>query len=155
MKNLFACLVALLLILPPVSIAGSAEASCLKTVQDYAIYRDALEAEPYANVFTENGLFITPQKTYSGHKQIEDYIKNQPRDSSTLHHITSKQITPVSDKEARGVIYAQVIFYRSEEGIGHVYQEANAIYYDSYRLHNNSCKIAERRLKILTLNQVK
>lgn len=132
-----------------------AEILCDKTIHNYAISRDALDPDGYAAAFTEEAVFITPSLTYSGRKEIRQYINSQPKDIGTIHHITTRQIQPLSNSSATGTVYSKVSFYKVTEGISHIYQEANAVYQDRYRLHKNRCEIVERRLKILTLDQVK
>ena len=114
------------------------------------MYRDALNANSYASVFTEDGSFVTPGKTFKGRDEIRSYIESQPKEFKTLHHITTKQISASNNMEGKGVIYALVNFHKKENGKNQLFRSAQAIYTDQYIFNNNDCEIAHRSLEILT-----
>jgi len=160
MKNLLSFIAFILLFCTPPSLAQTSATkqgiinACMETVQNYAVYRDQLDAEGYTSVFTETGTFLFGEKTFNGRTELRSYINNQPEDIQTLHHITTKQINVIDDHKARGIIYAQVYFSKISTEPGSVYREAHVIYTDSYKLNNGICEIEHRSLKILTDDQV-
>lgn len=124
--------------------------ACTKTVQNYALYRDTLNAHGYASSFTQDGVFATPGKTFRGRDEIRSYINSQPKDIKTLHHITTKQVSALNNTDGEGTIYALVNFHKNEHGKNHLFRSAQAIYTDQYKFDNNRCEIAHRSLEILT-----
>lgn len=127
---------------------------CTQTVQDYAVYRDRLDADNYASVFTKDGVFITPGGTYSGRDEIKGYINTQDISVTTMHQVTTVQIKPLEDGSATGVIYTSVHFSETSDKVGVTNRIAGATYYDRYQLNQGRCEIAERVLKIIMDYQV-
>lgn len=131
--------------------------ACTKTVDNYAVYRDALDADGYASLFTEDAAFVTPAKTFEGRDEIRAYIKKQPTSFGTLHHITTRQIVALNRAgdaaviKGEGIIYVLVNFHqKGEDNKNHLFRSAQAVYTDQYRFSDGTCEIAHRSLKILT-----
>lgn len=73
------------------------------------------------------------------------FIKNQPDNTRTLHHISTKKINVLSDSNAEAVIYALVYFSEADHKTAPVYQKAYASYTDSYKLPKGAGKVELRR----------
>ena len=124
--------------------------ACEKTIQDYAVYRDALDAENFANTFSEDGVFATPNGDHKGYDGIVKYIHNQSDEFISYHMVTTMQINPVDESTANGIVYGTVhIGERTESGPAKLVRSIDAIYNDKYVIKDGACKIQHRSLKQL------
>lgn len=82
---------------------------CEQLFADYAIYRDHLDAEAFASIFTEDAELILSGGTHKGHEALRNYINQHARPAyAHMVMITSTQITPQSETAATGLAYALV-----------------------------------------------
>ena len=84
--------------------------TCEQLLSDYAIYRDHLEADNFANTFTTDGELILGSGSYIGREEIRKNITSRPQ-PGVAHMIllTSSIITPHNLKQASGISYAIVL----------------------------------------------
>jgi|TARA_B110000483_G_C18108079_1_gene508523 hypothetical protein len=81
---------------------------CEQLLADYAIYRDHLEAENFANIFTQDAHFVPGSGLVRGRENIKKYIE----DHATPAHLimfTSSQIDAQSETRASGLAYAVIL----------------------------------------------
>ena len=84
--------------------------ACERLLADYAIYRDHLDADGFANTFSEGGVLVLGSGTYQGRPAIRQNITSRPTPGvAHMLHITSVKITPVDETKATGIAYAVVL----------------------------------------------
>ncbi|HJP37389.1 MAG TPA: nuclear transport factor 2 family protein [Gammaproteobacteria bacterium] len=84
--------------------------ACEQLLADYAIYRDHLDADGFANTFSEDGVLVLGSGTYRGRTAVRENITSRPA-PRVAHMIlmTSVQITPIDETAAAGIAYAIVL----------------------------------------------
>lgn len=90
--------------------ATSITIACERLLADYAIFRDHLDAEGFANIFTEDGVLILGSGSHIGREAIRQNILSRPT-PAIAHMIlmTTIKVTPVDESNANGVSYAFVL----------------------------------------------
>ena len=84
--------------------------ACERLLADYAIYRDHLDADGFANTFSEDGVLVLGSGTYQGRPAIRQNITSRPTPGvAHMLHMTSVKITPVDETKATGIAYAVVL----------------------------------------------
>lgn len=81
---------------------------CEQLLADYAVYRDHLEADNFANIFTQDAQFVPGSGLVRGRQNIKKYIE----DHATPSHLimfTSSQIDAQSETRASGLAYAVIL----------------------------------------------
>ncbi len=84
--------------------------ACERLLADYAIYRDHLDADGFANTFSEDGVLVLGSGTSRGRAAIRENITSRP--SPGVAHmilLTTMKITPVDEYNATGFTYAIVL----------------------------------------------
>jgi hypothetical protein len=91
-------------------IAATISIACERLLADYVIYRDHLDADGFANTFTENGELVLGSGSHVGREAIRRNITGRPT-PGVAHMIlmTTIKITPVDETNATGVSYALVL----------------------------------------------
>ena len=90
--------------------ASAIEIACEQLLADYAIYRDHLDADGFANTFAEDGVLVLGSGTSRGRAAIRENITSRP--SPGVAHmilLTSTRITPIDETNAIGLSYAIVL----------------------------------------------
>jgi len=84
--------------------------ACERLLADYAIYRDHLDADEFANTFSANGVLVLGSGTSRGRAEIRENITSRPS-PSVAHMIllTTIKITPVDEYNATGFSYAIIL----------------------------------------------
>jgi|TARA_B100001250_G_scaffold189692_1_gene162941 hypothetical protein len=84
--------------------------TCEQLLADYAIYRDHLEPDNFANTFSIDGELVLGSGSYIGREAIRENITSRPT-PGVAHMIllTSSIITPHTLKDASGISYAIVL----------------------------------------------
>ncbi len=123
------------------------ERECTRLIMDYAVYRDAGDAEAYANLFTENGSLSLLGQTFSSRAAILERMRTAPPQTS-MHLMSTVRIFPESATRARGVSYAEVYV----EGAGEAPAKTGGFlaigrYHDRFEKTEAGWKIAERRFE--------
>jgi uncharacterized protein (TIGR02246 family) len=77
-------------------------------VNDYAIYRDRLDARNYANLFAEDGRLTVRGRLTQGREAIYERISGYDSSHVSMHIMTSSQINIIDRDHATGVHYAAV-----------------------------------------------
>ena len=93
-----------------VSERNAIEVLCKQLLADYAIYRDHMDADGFANTFSEDGTLVVRSGSYHGRQEIRKNITDRAQ-PATAHMImfTTTQITPLSATEASGISSALVL----------------------------------------------
>lgn len=83
---------------------------CEQLLADYAVYRDHLNAEQFANTFSEGGVLILGSGPYNGRDEIHDYIGSIGLPAKAhMFMFTTHQIEIESAIRATGISYALVL----------------------------------------------
>ena len=85
-------------------------AACERLMADYAIYRDHLDADGFANTFSEDGILVLGSGTAVGREAIRRNITS--RQFPGIAHmivLTTIKITPIDENNATGFSYAIVL----------------------------------------------
>lgn len=90
--------------------AAAISIACERLLADYVIYRDHLDADGFANTFTEDGELVLGSGTHKGRDAIRLNITSRPS-PGVAHMIlmTTVKITPVDEANATGISYALVL----------------------------------------------
>lgn len=129
------------------------KAEIQQLVNDYAIYRDRLDPEGYANVFAEDGEFLYRGAVFKGRDALKKRVKEADSARTTMHIMTSGQIRILDDTHAEGDHYATIYSKVSDDSLeeGAPIPVSNfavmGIYSDEYILTTDGWKIAKRSLK--------
>jgi hypothetical protein len=68
-------------------------------VNDYAIYRDRLDARNYANLFAEDGRLTVRGRLTQGREAIYERISGYDSSHVSMHIMTSSQINIIDDSD--------------------------------------------------------
>ena len=121
--------------------------ACAALVHGYALHRDRLAADAYANLFTEDATLHVLGQTYAGRAAIKQRLIDTPKSPISQHLMHSVLINLESQDEATGVSYvtvylAPVTSSRLATATGFA---AIGQYVDRFRRTEQGWKIAERR----------
>jgi len=83
-------------------------AACTDLVMDYAVFRDRVDVEGYAGLFSVDGSLTLRGKTISGQEAIRARISEALNGPRTRHLMSTIRITPLDDNHAIGVSYATI-----------------------------------------------
>lgn len=120
-------------------------------VDDYAIYRDNLDAKNYANLFTEDGVLIVRGNEYQGREILYQRMLDADTSRVSMHVMSSSQITIIDRNNATGVHYAAVYTGSPTDNPGQpIPVRGFAIlgqYRDNYARTAEGWKISERKMQ--------
>ncbi|MDG2087884.1 MAG: nuclear transport factor 2 family protein [Arenicellaceae bacterium] len=86
------------------------EVLCKQLLADYAIYRDHLDADGFANTFSQDGTLLIGTNTYHGRQEIRKNITDRPHPGNAhMIMFTTTQITPISATEASSISSALIL----------------------------------------------
>ena len=90
--------------------ASAISIACERLLADYVIFRDHLDADGFANTFTEDGELVLGSGSHRGRDAIRRNITSRPS-PGVAHMIlmTTVKITPVDETNATGISYALVL----------------------------------------------
>jgi len=115
-------------------------------MSEYAFHNDNLDAENFAAVFAEDGIFEGPITSIRGRKEIEHWKKtnkvlqvNGARPEYVRHHIGTQYIL-VTGETAKATTYWIVL---TDVGLDH-----SGYYEDDFVRENGSWRIAHRRVRV-------
>jgi len=115
-------------------------------MSEYAFYNDNLDAENFASVFAEDGIFEGPITSIRGRQEIEHWKKtnkvlqvNGARPEYVRHHIGTQHIV-VTGGTAKATTYWTV---QTDVGLDHT-----GYYEDDFVRENGSWRIAHRRVRV-------
>jgi len=115
-------------------------------MSEYAFYNDNLDAENFATVFAEDGIFEGPITSIRGRKEIEHWKKtnkvlqaNGARPEYVRHHIGTQHIVVTGDT-AKATTYWTV---QTDVGLDHT-----GYYEDDFVREKGSWRIAHRRVRV-------
>ena len=84
--------------------------ACERLLADYAIYRDHLDADGFANTFSEDGELVLGSGTFRGRAAIRGNITSRPRPGvAHMLLMTTVKITVLDETRATGISYAIVL----------------------------------------------
>jgi len=90
--------------------ASAISIACERLLADYVIYRDHLDADGFANTFSEDAELILGSGSHKGREAIRTNITSRP--SPGVAHmilLTSVRITPIDESNASGISYGIVL----------------------------------------------
>lgn len=115
-------------------------------MSEYAFHNDNMDAENFAAVFAEDGIFEGPITSVKGRKEIEHWKKtnkvlqvNGARPEYVRHHIGTQYIEVTGDT-AKATTYWLVL---TDIGADH-----SGYYEDDFVRENGSWRIAHRRVRV-------
>jgi len=127
--------------------------ACTDLVLDYALYRDQLDVENMAALFTAQARLSVQGNTYVGQEAIRKRIEGAKAGPKTRHLMSTIRIKPVSATKATGISYVTVYTTPgpAHEKEGEVqFVEGFAIignYIDEFERTAEGWRIAARRLE--------
>lgn len=84
--------------------------ACERLMADYAVYRDRLDANGWADTFTEDAVLVLGSGTYDGRDAILENLASRPTPAvAHLIMLTSVKITPIDETSAAGISYAIIL----------------------------------------------
>lgn len=128
----------------------SAKAEIKLLADGYAIHRDSLNAQAYADLFAEDGKFFYRGKVYAGREVLQQRIKDVNPLSTTMHVMATSLITLVDEKNATGIHYATIYSKTLDKPVESgktIPVQGFAVmgkYLDKYKVTKDGWKIAER-----------
>ena len=84
--------------------------ACERLMADYAVFRDRLDADGWADTFTEDAVLVLGSGTYQGRDAILANLASRPTPAvAHLIMLTSVKITPIDETSASGISYAIIL----------------------------------------------
>ena len=84
--------------------------ACERLMADYAVYRDRLDADGWADTFTEDAVLVLGSGTHQGRDAILANLASRPTPAvAHLIMLTSVKITPIDETSAAGISYAIIL----------------------------------------------
>lgn len=126
------------------------KAEIKQLVDAYAVYRDQRDAEGYASLFGEDGVFLFRGEAYSGKEVLEQRIRNTDPNTTLMHVMTSSLIEVIDENTATGVQYVSIYQKTSDQPRkpGQVLEvegfDVTGKYHDKYILKEGGWQFAER-----------
>lgn len=126
-------------------------AACTTTLHEYAQRRDQLDAEGYANLFTEDGVFVFKGQAFTGRKAIAKRLEASDKTLTTRHLVGSIVITPNQQGPITARSYVQVYQAKTSDQEGPVAVEKTifAEYHDTLKMQDKRCLIQRRETHIV------
>lgn len=129
--------------------AFDGEADCTRLCVDFANGVDARDYPRVIELFTSDGVLLTPARAFRGHAQIADFLRARPQAMVTRHLCTNFRITAQSQGAATGVCY--VVCFKTACGADPVYPQKTpapivAEYHDTFSRTAAGWRIRERRI---------
>lgn len=92
---------------------------CEQLLADYAVYRDHMDADGFASIFTDDAELYIGGGVHVGREAYKKYIDDHGYPAKAhMIMITSTEITAKSETEANGVAYAVVLGSQTHVGPG-------------------------------------
>lgn len=133
--------------------ATTISVACERLLADYVIFRDHLDADGFANTFTEDGQLVLGSGSHIGREAIRRNITSRPT-PGVAHMIlmTTVKITPIDEVNATGISYALVLNGDRPVVKGDAPIQMNGItsaveYHTEFVLTNDGWKISRLELK--------
>lgn len=126
---------------------------CDQLLADYAVYRDHLDADNFANTFSDDAVLVVGSGEHKGREAIRKYIINQPHPANAhMFMFTSSHIVPTSEFHATGISYALVLgadrpVQAGDEPIQVAGVRAVNEYYTEFKLTEEGWKISRLSLQ--------
>jgi len=133
----------------------AAKEEIIKLVHDCAYYRDNLNAERYASLFSEDGKITVRGNLIEGRDAIRGLIEAYPSNYLSLHMMGTSQVRIIDANNATGEHYAEVYAHTPPEGenITRAVIVKGPVsigkYVDSYVRTEDGWKISQRQFKRL------
>jgi uncharacterized protein (TIGR02246 family) len=112
----------------------------LSLVARYCHALDSGDASGVVDTFTEDGLFETPQRTYSGREALERFFQKNVLNDDNERHIPCNHLLSGEADRAAHTCYYQVVF----KGRGGI--KATGVYEDSVVKMNGIWKFQRRKV---------
>lgn len=150
-KTLITAVMGTVVLLPQITLAQgitmtNVTAECTRTMQLYAHYIDHLDADAYANLFVEDGVFILGRDEFVGREAIAQWVRED--DGRLIGRHMTGSIVIDADESAGITARSYVFVYRGERPAtpgpvpltGYVMAE----YQDQLRMTDSGCKFVRR-----------
>jgi hypothetical protein len=125
------------------------EHDCMKLMVGYCIHADHDQADEFASVFSEDGVWVQGSgEEVRGRDALSAYIRGRPGRTLTRHVITNMLVAVVSGDMATGIAYAMAFRDRDYDGGGTAPMRAASgvlEYHDEFRRTDEGWKIQLRR----------
>lgn len=142
----------------PITTPTEAEivAACTATINQYAHYRDQLDAEGYANLFTEDSVFVFPGITLTGREAIARRIRDDDGTTSSRHLTGSIVVSVDDDQKITARSYIHVYQAATPDTPGPVPASKYILgeYHDDMRMTASGCKIARRETVVVFISDM-
>jgi len=128
--------------------------ACTTTINQYAHYRDQLNAEKWGNLFTQEGVFVFPGMTLVGREAIAKRIADNDGKTLSRHLTGSIAVSIDSRKKISAVSYVYVYQAAAPSVPGPVPASKYIVaeYHDELRMTDDGCKFAKREAKIIFMS---
>lgn len=125
------------------------EHECMKLMVGYCIHADHHQADEFASVFAEDGVWVQSSgEEIRGSDALRAYIRGRPGGTLTRHVITNMLVDVKDDGIATGIAYAMPFRDREYDGSGSAPMRAASSvieYHDEFRRTAEGWKIQRRR----------
>jgi len=116
--------------------------ACTDLVLDYALYRDQLEVENMAALFTDDAQLSIRGQTYVGQQAIRARVQQAAKGPTTRHLMSTIRIKPLSADKATGISYVTV--YAAPQAEQQAYQQGELPQVDGFAIIGNYVDVFER-----------
>jgi uncharacterized protein (TIGR02246 family) len=125
--------------------ATSIEAACIRTSMLYAAYADSGDADAFAALFTDDGIWEASSGRYVGRAAIAEQMRKTFALKLRMRHvITNQLVTPDGATRARGSAY--VTLYVAPDGVDDLTGQPVLVgeYKDAYVMRGDTCFFESR-----------
>lgn len=131
-------------------------AACTETINQYAHYRDQLDAERYGDLFTEDAVFVFPGLTLTGREAIAKRIRDDDG-TITSRHLTGSIVVTIDANQtitARSYIHVYQAATPASPGPIPAGKYILGEYHDVMRMTDAGCKIARRDTVVVFMSEM-
>lgn len=143
-------ILALMMLCSPAFAHDDAASACRALVMDYAYYRDRLDADNFAAIFSKNAVLSVQGNEFTGRDAIRQRLLDIEGNPVSRHLMSTIRITPIDAATAHGVSYVKVYVEEAPDNERPVVTSgflAIGEYHDIFKLTDAGWKIARREFK--------
>jgi SnoaL-like domain len=118
------------------------EAECLRLCRAFYVLSDRGEADAYAALYTDDGIFSRPGLSVKGRSEIAEAIRNRPPNMAVRHVGMNAIIEMIDETSARGL--GSVLAVNHDRSTGTTALPLVGDFEDSYILTYEGWRIASR-----------
>lgn len=130
--------------------ATSIEAACLRTSTLYGTYVDSGDADAFAALFTEDGVWEPSSGRYVGRAAIAEQMRKTLALKLRMRHvITNQLVTPDNATHAKGSAYWTL--YVAPDGVTDLAGQPVSVgqYKDAYEMQGDTCLFESRASEVV------